>query len=271
MSERSVTLITGASDGIGAELARQLAMQQGARAALVLAGRSADKLQTVAAQCQAQGAQVLCVPGDLREQASCQALVRQAVAHFGALDTLVNNAGVSAHALLSEVRTEDLGWYRDLMDANFWSAVWCTHEALPHLRARRGRLVAVSSLAGLVGVPGRSAYSASKFALGGFMEALRTETPPEELSVTVAYPGVVDTQIRHRGYNAQGQAAGRSGLREDGAMPVEDCARLILQGMQARRREVVMTAKGRLGRWLKLLAPGLVERMARAALAHPAR
>jgi short-subunit dehydrogenase len=271
MSAQEVTLITGASDGIGAELALQLAALQGRQAALVLAGRSADKLQAVAARCQAHGAQVLCVAGDLRQEDACRQLVRQAIAHFGALDTLVNNAGISAHAELSEVRAQDLGWYRDLMDANFWSAVWCTHEALPQLRARRGRLVAVSSLAGLIGVPGRSAYSASKFALGGFMEAVRAETPPEQLSVTVAYPGVVDTQIRYRGYNAQGQAAGRSGLREEHAMPVQVCARLILQGMRARRREVVMTARGRLGRWLKLLAPAVVERMARAALTQAAR
>jgi len=132
--------------------------------------------------------------------------------------------------------------------------------------ASQGRIVAVSSLAGLVGVPGRTAYGATKFAMAGFFEALRAEMKAHGVSVTTAYPGVVDTQIRYRGYNAAGGELGKSSLREEGAMPVAECARLIIDGMQARKREVVMTAKGKLGRWLKLLAPGLIEKMALNAL-----
>ncbi len=126
--------------------------------------------------------------------------------------------------------------------------------------------MAVSSLAGLLGVPGRNAYSATKFAMAGFFESLRIELKSAGVSVTTAYPGVVATQTRHRGYNAQGVPAGTSGLREDDAMPVEECARRILRGMRRRDREVIMTAKARFGRLLKLLAPGLVENMALAAL-----
>ncbi|PKO40539.1 MAG: short chain dehydrogenase [Betaproteobacteria bacterium HGW-Betaproteobacteria-3] len=259
-----VIVITGASDGIGAELARQLARAHGAQIALVLAARNAPALEAVAQQCQAQGAQTLVVPTDVSDPAQCRALIAAAVDRFGRLDTLVNNAGVSAQALFADVT--DLAWYEDLMRVNLWGSVWCTHAALAHLKAARGRVVAVSSLAGLVGVPGRTAYSASKFAMTGFFEALRAELKGAGVSVTTAYPGVVATQIRHRGYNAAGQPAGVSGLREDDAMSVEACARLILQGMQARQREVVMTGKGKLGRWLKLLAPGLVENMALAAL-----
>jgi short-subunit dehydrogenase len=176
---------------------------------------------------------------------------------------------MSAHALLREV--DDLGWYEQLMRINHWGAVWCTHAALPHLLASQGRLCAVSSLAGLVGVPGRTAYSATKFAMTGFFEALRAELIGTGVSVTTAYPGVVDTEIRRRGYNAAGKPAGKSGLDERGAMPVDTCARLILDGLEQRRREVVMTAQGRLGRWLKLLAPSLVDRMALAALNQEAR
>ncbi|MDP1568127.1 MAG: SDR family NAD(P)-dependent oxidoreductase, partial [Polaromonas sp.] len=143
---------------------------------------------------------------------------------------------------------------------------WCTHAALPARKHSRGSIVAVSSLAGLVGVPGRTAYSATKFAMTGFFEALRAEMKSAGVSVTTAYPGVVATQIRHRGFNAAGAPAGSSGLKEDGAMSVEECARLIIDGMERREREVVMTARGRLGRWLKLLAPGAVENMALAAL-----
>jgi len=259
-------VITGASDGIGAEMARQLAQQHGPDAALVLAARNEVLLQQVAEQCRAHGSQTLVLPTDVTEAAQCRALVERSVGAFGRLDALVNNAGVSAQALFEEVRTEDLGWYEDLMRVNLWGAVWCTHAALPHLKASRGQLAAVSSLAGLMGVPGRTAYSASKFAMAGFFEALRAELKPAGVSVTVAFPGVVATQTRHRGYNAAGQPAGTSGLKEDQAMPVDVCARLILDGMARRQREVVMSARGKLGRVLKLLAPGLVERMALAAL-----
>ncbi len=257
-------IITGASDGIGAELARQLARRDGAQCALVLAARNRDALDAVAAQCQAFGAQTLVAPTDVGVQAQCTALIESAVQRFGGIDALVNNAGLSAHALFEDVR--DLGWYEDLMRVNLWGSVWCTHAALPHLLASKGRIVAVSSLAGLIGVPGRTAYSATKFAMTGFFEALRAELKGAGVSVTTAYPGVVATQIRYRGFNAAGQAAGASGLKEDDAMSVEECARLIRDGTERRQREVVMTGKGKLGRFIKLVAPGVVEAMALAAL-----
>jgi len=259
-----VIIITGSSDGIGAEIARQLAHSHGSGVALVLAARNAAMLEQVAAQCAAAGAQTLVVPTDVSQQAQCTALVAACVARFGRVDALINNAGRSAHALFEEVA--DLAWYEELMKINLWGSVWCTHAALPYLKQSRGSIVAVSSLAGLVGVPGRTAYGATKFAMSGFFEALRAELKGAGVSVTIAYPGVVATQIRYRGFNAAGGALGSSSLKEDKAMPVEECARLIVDGMQARRREVVMSAKGKLGRWMKLVAPGLVERMALAAL-----
>ncbi|HWP19761.1 MAG TPA: SDR family oxidoreductase [Burkholderiaceae bacterium] len=259
-----VVVLTGASDGIGAELARQIAAREGAQVALVLAARRRDKLEAVALQCRQHGAQVLVQPADVSRDTDCRALIETAVAAFGRLDVLVNNAGMSAHAAFEDV--QDLAWYETLMRINFWGAVWCTRAALPHLKASRGQIVAVSSLAGLVGVPGRTAYSATKFAMNGFFESLRVELMPHGVAVTLAYPGVVATDIRYRGFNAAGQPAGRSGLDERGAMSVRTCARLILDGMYARRREVVMTAKGKLARWIKLIAPGLVDRMALAAL-----
>lgn len=264
-----VVVITGASDGIGAEIARQLAASEGAGVALVLAARNAAQLEAVAAECVALGAQALALPTDVGVQIQCRRLVIGAVEHFGRIDVLVNNAGRSAHALFEEV--EDLGWYEELMRVNLWGSVWCTQAALPHLKRTRGSIVAVSSLAGLIGVPGRTAYSATKFAMTGFFEALRAEVKGAGVSVTTAYPGVVATRIRYRGYNAQGEAMGSSALKEEGAMRVEECARLIIAGMNGRRREVVMTAKGKLGRFLKLLAPGLVEKMALAALKSDVR
>ena len=264
-----VVIITGASDGIGAEMARQLAGKQAAGVALVLAARNAAMLDAVAAECVALGAQVLCVPTDVSVQDDCKRLVAAAVERFGRIDTLINNAGRSAHALFEDVT--DLGWYEDLMRVNLWGSVWCTHAALPHLKAVKGSIVAVSSLAGLVGVPGRSAYGASKFAMTGFFESLRAELKGAGVSVTTAYPGVVATRIRYRGYNAAGGELGSSSLKEDAAMPVEQCAGLIIDGMNGRKREVVMTAKGKIGRWLKLFAPALIENMALAAVKDDAK
>jgi short-subunit dehydrogenase len=265
----NVIVITGASEGIGAEMARQWAQRGGSQVALVLAARNVDKLNAVAAQCQQLGAQVLVQRCDVGVQADCESLVTATINTFGRLDTLVNNAGMSAQALFGEV--DDLTWYETLMRINHWGSVWCTHAALPHLKAAKGRIVAVSSLAGLVGVPGRTAYCSTKFAMTGFFEALRTELAAAGVSVTLAYPGVVATEIRYRGFNAAGQAAGQSGLDERGAMSVETCARLIIDGTESRRREVVMTAKGKLGRWLKLLVPGLVDALALKALNQHAR
>ncbi|MCC2957360.1 SDR family oxidoreductase [Massilia sp. IC2-477] len=262
-------VITGASDGIGAEIARQLAAKEGANIALVLAARNAEQLDAVAGECAAHGAQTLTVPTDVGVQIQCRRLIVSAVEQFGRIDVLVNNAGRSAHALFEEV--EDLSWYEELMRVNLWGAVWCTQAALPALKAAQGRIVAVSSLAGLVGVPGRTAYSATKFAMTGFFEALRAEMKGYGVSVTTAYPGVVATRIRYRGFNAQGGELGSSALKEEGAMSVEECARLIIDGMDARKREVVMTAKGKLGRFIKLIAPGLVEKMALAALKQDVR
>lgn len=267
----NVTIITGGSDGIGAEMARQLAARDQGNIALVLAARSADKLEAVAAQCRTHGAQVLCVPMDVSQEVQCRDLIARTVERFGRIDTLVNNAGMSAQALFEDVRAEDLHWYEDLMRINLWGSVWCTHAALPHLKESRGRIVAVSSLAGLLGVPGRSAYSATKFAMTGFFESLRSEVKLRGVSVTTAYPGVVTTQIRQRGFNARGEPLGKSGLHEDDAMSVEECARLIIEGMDRRVREVVMTAKGKLGRFIKLVAPSVVEDMALRVLKDEAR
>jgi short-subunit dehydrogenase len=259
-------VVTGASDGIGAEMARQLAATHKGGASLVLAARNEAALEAVADACRAQGAQALAVKTDVSDEAQCRALVDAAVTRFSRIDALINNAGMSAQALFSDVKAQDLAWYENLMRINLWGSVWCTHAALPHLKAAKGSIVAVSSLAGLVGVPGRTAYSATKFAMTGFFEALRAELKNAGVSVTTAYPGVVATNIRYRGFNAKGEAAGSSGLKEDDAMSVEECARLILDGMNRREREVVMTAKGKLGRFIKLVAPGLVENMALSAL-----
>lgn len=265
----NVIIITGASDGIGAELARQYAKACGETVALSLAARNQDRLHAVANECRQFGSQVLAQVTDVGREPECRQLIAETVQKFGRLDTLVNNAGMSGHALLAEV--SDLGWYEQLLRINLWGSIWCTHAALPHLIASKGRIVAVSSQAGLVGVPGRTAYSTSKFAMNGFFEALRVELLSHGVTVTIAYPGVVATKIRHHGFDADGQAAGFSSLDESGAMSVETCASLIHKGVEARRREILMDTKGRLTRWLKLLAPQMVDKFALAALAREVR
>lgn len=259
--EQKVIVITGASEGIGAEVARQLAAF---KPKLVLAARRPEALEEVAKVCEAQGAQCLVVPTDVSVEADCRALIAAALAKFGAIDVLVNNAGVSMHARFSEIENTDV--YEKLMRINLMGSIWPTHAALPHLKKSKGQIVAVSSLAGLVGVPERTTYCASKFAQTGFFEALRVEIAPEGVDVCLVYPGVVLTNIRVHGWNAKGERLGSSGLDEAGAMSVEECARLIVDAMAARKREVVMSAKGKLGRWLKLIAPGVVDNLARKAL-----
>ncbi len=255
-------IITGASDGIGAELARQVAAD---KPNLVLAARREDALQRVAKDCRAKGAQVHVLRCDVGVERECRALIASTVERYGGVDVLVNNAGISMHANFDEIT--DCSVYEKLMRINLMGAVWCTHAALPHLKASRGLVVGVSSLAGLIGVPGRTTYCASKHAMTGFFDALRTETAPLGVDVLMIYPGVVNTEIRRNGWNAKGERAGVSGLKEAGAMRVEDCAAQMLAAMRGRKREVVMTAKGRFGRFLRLLAPGMVDNMARAAVA----
>ncbi|MDH7787027.1 short-subunit dehydrogenase [Ochrobactrum sp. 19YEA23] len=261
-----VTIITGASDGIGAETARQIAHRDRAGAALVLAARNVEKLEKLATELRLEGSTVLVVPTDVTDRNACIALIEKAASTFGRIDTLIVNAGMSAHANFAEIKPEDLHWMHDLMELNYFGSIWPIHAALPHLAKTKGRIGVVSSVAGLIGVPGRSAYSGTKFALSGFCEALRSELEPSGISVTIVYPGVVKTDIRKVGYGASGEALGTSGVREDDMMSVEEAVRLMLDGLQRRKREVLMTRQMRLGRWLKLIAPRIVDRMALKAL-----
>jgi len=257
-----VIVITGASDGIGAELARQLSRD---KPKLVLAARRLGALQAVAAQCDALGATTFVKTTDVSIEADCRSLIAHAVDRFGGIDALVNNAGVSMHANFDEITDTDV--YERLMRVNLMGSIWPTHAALAPLKSSRGLVVAVASLAGLIGVPGRTTYCATKFAQTGFFEALRVELAPDGVDVCIVYPGVVATEIRRNGWNAKGQTAGVSGLNEAGAMSVAECAGLILSAMRLRKREEVMSTKGKLGRWIKLIAPAKLDAMARAALA----
>ena len=155
---------------------------------------------------------------------------------------------------------------RRIMDVNYFGAVSCTHAALPHLEASRGRIVNVSSLAGRTGVPTRTGYAASKHAMAGFFDSLRIELRGTGVTVTTAFPGFVATGVRRHAYGPDGAPLGESPVREGEVMTADACARIILDAADARKREVVMTARGKLGQWVKLVSPGLVDRLAARAI-----
>ena len=251
-----VIAITGASAGIGAELARQVS---GKNVWLALAARNLEKLEAVAAECRSRGAEALAIRCDVGVEADCRYFIEETVRKYSSLDILVNNAGVSGHARLEEVT--DFGWYEDMMRVNYMGSLYCTRYALPPLRKSRGQIVAISSLAGKVGVPCRTAYSPTKAAQALFFEALRLELQDSGVDITIVYPGVVATDIRVHGYGPDGQPAGKSGLVEENAMPVDECVRQIIAATRARKRELVMTLQGKVGLWLKLAFPRLVDRM----------
>ena len=257
----NVMIITGASSGIGRALALQLAEQ---RAWLALAARDIDQLKAVAEECRRYGGKALVVPTDVAEQAQCQNLVERTVAEYGRLDTLINNAGISMWTKLEELK--DLTVLERIMRVNYLGSAYLTAYAIPYLKQTRGRIVAVSSLAGKNGVPTRSGYAASKHAIVGFFDSLRIELAETGISVTMIYPGFVTSEIRERAFGADGQPLKKSPVREAEVMTAEECARIMVSAIARRKREEVMTLRGKLGQWAKLIAPGLVDRMAKAAI-----
>lgn len=259
-----VVCITGSSYGIGAEMARQCAAS-GAR--LVLAARDVERLEEVAAACRSLGApDVLVSRTDVGVEVDCKAMVEATIARFGRLDVLINNAGIGASGSFREIT--DLSVFERVMRINYLGSVWCTAYALPHLERSRGRIVAVSSLTGLAGVPKRTAYGATKHAMAGFFDALRVELAGSGMSVTVAYPGFVISEINQHALSPDGTPWGERAYRRKigETMPTEECARLILRAAVDRKRDIVMTWRGKLGRMLKLIAPSLVDTMARRAI-----
>jgi short-subunit dehydrogenase len=256
-----VVVITGASKGIGAELALQLAAK-GAK--LVLAARDLAQLESVAARCRAAGGSAIVVRADVAVERECQAVMSGAALAFGGIDVLVNNAGMTMWARFEDI--QDLAILERIMQVNYMGSVHCTRHALPYLRASRGVLVGISSLAGRTGVPTRTGYSAAKHAMTGFFDSLRIELADSGVGVTMIYPGFVSTGIRENAAGPDGKAIRVSPVKEGEVMGVEVCAARILRAIERREREVVMTARGRMGLWLKLLAPSLVDRIARRAI-----
>lgn len=254
--KHKVVLITGASSGIGKSCAAEFA-RRGAH--LVLAARQYVTLCEQAQQLQAgYGIQALAVQTDVSKEEDCAALISQAVATFGKIDILVNNAGISMRALFSEL---DLRVLKDLMDVNFWGTVYCTKYALPEILKTKGSIIGVSSIAGYRGLPGRTGYSASKFAMNGFMESLRTELLQTGVHVMVACPGFTASNIRVAALSKDGQSHGETSMEEGKMMTAEEVAGNIVQGIAARKRTLVMTGQGKLTVWLNKLLPALADKL----------
>ncbi len=257
----NVVILTGASAGIGRAVALQLADQG---AALALAARNVEKLEQVAMDCRKRGARAVAIKTDVSIEADCKNLIERAVAELGRVDTLINNAGISMWARFEDL--QDLSILDRIMRVNYLGAAYCTFYAIPYLKQTRGRLVGVSSLAGKNGVPTRSGYAASKHAMAGFFDTLRIELSDYGISVTMIYPDFVTSEIRERAFDADGKPLSKSPVREGEVMSAEDCARIMIEAMAKRKREELTTRRGKIGLWVKLIAPGLVDRFARRAI-----
>lgn len=259
-------LLTGASVGIGREMALQLADQGGPATRLALAARDAAQLGEVAELCRRSGAEALVLPTDVAIEEDCRRAVAGTVAAFGRLDTLLLNAGQDMGVRLDAL--EDSSVLERIVRVNYLGPAWLTRFALPHLAASRGRIVVVSSLAGLTGVPTRSGYAASKHALHGFFDSLRIELAGSGVSVTLACPDFVRSEIHRRALGADGKPVGKSPLQEERIMSAARCAELILAAGRDRRRMALLSLRGRLGRYVQVFAPGLIDRIAARAVAR---
>lgn len=256
-----VIVITGASSGIGKELAFRMAE---AGASLALGARNMEKLEAVAEVCRQKGSRAIAIPVDVSDKEDCRNFIEKTVDKYGEIDVLVNNAGITMWAYFEEFT--DLTPFEQIMQVNYFGSLYCTFYALPYLKKTKGRLVGVSSLTGKTGVPTRSGYAASKHAMAGFFDTLRIELKDTGVSVTMIYPGFVSTEVRAHAMGSDGKPLGKSPLNEAGAMSVEKCVDLMIPAIAGRRRELVMTTKAKVGLWLKLIAPSLVDRIALKAV-----
>ncbi len=250
-----VVVITGASSGIGKACAIAFA-KQGAK--VMLAARDEDKLNQVMIEINSKGSIAAACKTDVSKEEDCRQLINSARDQFGTVHVLINNAGISMRALFSDVNLEVL---RMVMDINFWGTVYCTKYAMPELLKNQGSVVGVSSIAGYKGLPGRTGYSASKFAMHGFLEALRIENLKTNVHVMIACPGYTASNIRNTALNKDGRVQGESPFDEGKLMPAEEVAAYIVQGVIQRQRTLVLTAQGRWTVLLNKFFPAFMDRM----------
>ncbi len=244
----NVVIVTGASQGVGEQLAQQLA----ARGAwLALAARHADALEAVAARCRLRGGRAIAIPTDVTDPVECQRLIERALAEYGRIDTLINNAGMGYPKRFDVMR--DFQTMRQEIELNYLGTAYCTFYALPYLKQAKGRLVGVNSFGGQVGISGTIGYNASKHAMRGFLNTLRAELHGTGVSVSVAYLGAIRTE---RLKEVMG-----GNIDKVPTMAPERCAALIIRQAARRQRQLVLTPSGKFLLWLNSWSPALVDRI----------
>lgn len=256
MNHKKVVVITGSSSGIGEALAFEYA-SEGSR--LVLAARNIAKLTELGNTLRKIGAEVLEVETDVSREEDCKQLIDKAVSRFGGIDILINNAGISMRALFSEMNLDVM---RQLMEVNFWGTVYCTKYALPFLLSSKGSVVGVISIAGYIGLPGRSGYSASKYAIRGFLDTLRTENLKTGLHVLIAAPGFTASNIRNVALTADGSTQGETPRIEANMMPASKVALFIRKAVDKRKRTLILTfMEGKFTVFLGKFFPTLLDKL----------
>ncbi len=251
-----VVVITGASSGIGRACAIDM-VRAGAK--VVLASRNELELCAVADSVDPSGRRTLVVPTDVTNPEQCQQLIAETLSYFGHLDVLINNAGISMRADFDKV---DIKVLHEVMNVNFWGTVYCTKAALPHLLASHGTIVGVSSVAGHIGLPGRTGYSASKFAMRGFLETIRNEYLHTGLKVFIIAPSYTTSNVRKAALTANGTPQGSSPLDEERLMSAEKVAKAIRKGIESERRfRVLSFVEGWLALWLNKWCPSVVSKI----------
>lgn len=252
--QKKVVVITGASSGIGKALAEKYA-DEGWN--VVVAARREERLLEL--KNKLKHTTVLTVKTDVTSESDCKNLVEKAIEKFGQIDLLINNAGISMRALFNQT---DLDVMRKVMDVNYWGTVYCTKYAMPYLLKSKGSLAGIISVGGYIGLPGRTGYSASKFAVRGFLETVRIENLKTGLHVLIAAPGFTASEIRKSALNGAGKQQGETPRNEDAMMSAEECAIHIFNAVQKRKRELVLTfVEGKFTVFLSKFFPRFVEKM----------
>ncbi len=250
-----VVVITGGSDGIGKALV-ELFLQEGAKVATC--GRNYDKLYKL--QSDHSGKPLVIHAADVSKENDCTQFIEEVIKQFGTIDILINNAGISMRSLVTDVALDTI---RKVMDINFWGTVYCTKLALPYIIKNKGTVVGVSSIAGYRGLPGRSGYSASKYAVNGWLESLRTELLDSGTNVMWVCPGFTTSNIRNAALNKDGNAQGESPMDEGTMMSSEECANHILKAIIKRKRTLVLTFTGKRTVFMNKFFPSLTDKMVR--------
>lgn len=261
MLRGKIIIITGASSGIGLASARLFASRGNK---LVMAARRLELLDQLAAEILADPVtspetEILTVRADVSVEEDCRQLAEAALARFGGIDVLVNNAGISMRALFKDV---DMKVLHTLMDVNFWGTVYCTRYALPSILERKGSVVGVISTAGYAGLPARTGYSASKFAVRGFLETIRIEHVNDGLHVLVFAPGFTSSNVRLASLTADGTPQGASPRDESKMMSAEEVARRLERAIVRRKREVILTSIAHLELFVQRHLPRHMDRWA---------